>query len=92
MRRVAGVWRQYNDAGEMHVLEFANGRMVTELAGTVSPSWFFCCSITGWLREAGLAAGLKQTVANHIECRGRGRGRCVWHPRRSPDEPLPAPQ
>lgn len=89
MRRVAGVWRQYNDAGQMRVLEFANGRMVAELVGVTTPSWAFCCSITGWLAEAALAAGLKRTVVNHVECRARGYGRCVWNLRRDADEPLP---
>jgi predicted hydrocarbon binding protein len=89
MRRVAGVWRQYNDAGEMRVLEFANGRMVAELVGVVTPSWACCASISGWLAEAALAAGLKRTVVNHVECRSRGHGRCVWYLRRDADEPLP---
>jgi hypothetical protein len=89
MRRVAGVWRQYNDAGQMRVLEFANGRMVAELVGVTTPSWAFCCSITGWLAEAALAAGLKRTIVHHVECRSRGGGRCVWNLRRDADEPLP---
>jgi len=89
MRRVAGVWRQYNDAGQMRVLEFANGRMVAELVGVTTPSWAFCCSITGWLAEAALAAALKGTVVNHVECRSRGGGRCVWNLRRDTEEPLP---
>jgi predicted hydrocarbon binding protein len=89
LRRVAGVWRQYNDAGEMRVLEFGSGRMVAELVGVGTPSWGFCCSITGWLAEAALAAGLKRTVVKHVECRSRGAGRCVWHLRRDVDEPLP---
>jgi len=89
MRRVAGVWRQYNDAGEMRVLEFGSGRMVAELVGVGTPSWGFCCSITGWLAEAALAAGLKRTVANHVECRSRGFGRCVWNLRRDGGEALP---
>jgi hypothetical protein len=89
MRRVAGVWRQYNDAGEMRVLEFGNGRMVAELVGVWTPSWAFCCSITGWLAEAAIAAGLKRTVVNHVECRSRGGNRCVWNLRRDADEPLP---
>jgi hypothetical protein len=89
MRRVAGVWRQYNDAGQMRVLEFANGRMVAELVGVTTPSWAFCCSISGWLGEAAIAAGLKRTVVNHLECRSRGGARCVWSLRRDADEPLP---
>ena len=83
MRRVAGVWRQYNDAGEMRVLEFANGRMLTELAETRSPSWAFCASITGWLLEAALSAGLKGSTAAHVECRARAGARCLWSIRRA---------
>jgi hypothetical protein len=78
MRRVAGVWRQYNDEGDMQVLEFGNGRMVTELVGVDSPSWAFCASITGWLHEAALAAGLSQSAVSHTECRTSGGSRCVW--------------
>jgi predicted hydrocarbon binding protein len=88
MRRVAGVWRQYNDEGQMQILEFANGRMVAELVGVDTPSWAFCASITGWLREAAIAVGLKRVVANHIECKSRGANRCVWHVRRDSAEPL----
>jgi hypothetical protein len=78
MRRVAGVWRQYNTEGEMHVREFGNGRMIAELTGMTRPDWFLCCSITGWLYEAGVATGMKQLVASHSECRARGSARCIW--------------
>ncbi|HEY8039749.1 MAG TPA: hypothetical protein VIF15_08155 [Polyangiaceae bacterium] len=78
MRRVAGVWKQYNDEGQMLVQEFADGRMVAELVGTRSPSWVFCCSVTGWLHEAGAATGMKELVTKHDECRARGGGKCTW--------------
>ena len=78
MRRVAGVWRQYNDAGAMHVREFTAGRMNAELVGIPEPDWFICCSVTGWLREAGVTTGMKQLTAEHVECRSRGRERCLW--------------
>jgi hypothetical protein len=78
MRRVAGVWRQYNDEGEMIVREFTEGRMLSELVGLTSPNWVLCCSVTGWLHEAGLATGMKSLVTHHTECRDRGGARCVW--------------
>jgi hypothetical protein len=78
MRRVAGVWRQYNDEGEMRVLSFNDGEMHSELRGLLAPDWFFCCSITGWLHEAGVATGMKELVARHAYCRAKGEPRCLW--------------
>ncbi len=78
MRRVAGVWRQYNEKGDMVVREFVRGRMIAELEALPTPDWFICCSVTGWLREAGLATGMKRLAINHAECRARGKNRCVW--------------
>jgi hypothetical protein len=79
MRRVAGVWRQYNDEGEMVVREFDAGHMSAELVGLSDPNWVLCCSITGWLHEAGLATGMKRLVTTHVECRDRSKGmRCIW--------------
>ncbi len=42
MRRVAGVWSQYNDEGRMLVREFTSGLMVAELTGLEKPNWVFC--------------------------------------------------
>ena len=78
MRRVAGVWRQYNEEGDMVVREFVRGRMLAELAAVPQPDWYICCSVTGWLREAGLATGMKRLAINHAECRARGKGQCLW--------------
>jgi hypothetical protein len=78
MRRVAGVWRQYNEEGDMLVREFIHGRMHAELVGMKRPNWFLCCSITGWLHEAGRATGMKDLATTHTECRARGGARCMW--------------
>jgi hypothetical protein len=78
MRRVAGVWRQYNVAGEMLVLEFNPGRMVAELRAMPVTDWIVCASVTGWLGEAGIATGMKQLQTTHSECRGKGAARCLW--------------
>ena len=78
MRRVAGVWRQYNDEGEMIVREFVDRRMVTELTGVMKPDRYLCASITGWLHQAGLATGMKGLAIAHIECRADDAARCSW--------------
>jgi hypothetical protein len=78
MRRVAGVWRQYNEAGEMAVLEFNPGRMVAELRAMPVTDWIVCASVTGWLHEAGVATGMKHLQTMHSECRGKGAARCLW--------------
>jgi predicted hydrocarbon binding protein len=78
MRRVASVWKQFNDRGEMHVREFGGGHMIAELTGIPRPNWPVCCSVTGWLHEAGVATGMKALVTEHVECRARGGARCVW--------------
>jgi hypothetical protein len=78
MRRVAGVWRQYNEAGEMLVLGFDEGHMLAELRGMPTSDWFLCCSVTGWLNEAGLATGMKELVTQHSSCRANGEPRCLW--------------
>jgi hypothetical protein len=78
MRRVAGVWRQFNEEGEMIVREFVAGRMLAEQVGIARPSFAICCSITGWLHEAGIAVGMRVLSTTHTECRARGDRRCVW--------------
>jgi hypothetical protein len=89
MRRVAGVWRQFNDVGEMVVKEFSSGRMIAEMREFASPSWVFCCSVTGWLHEAGIATGMKQLVTQHLESCGRGAARCQWHLRWTTNRAIP---
>jgi hypothetical protein len=79
MRRVAGVWRQFNEEGEMLVQSFRDGAMDAELVEISRPEWIICCSVTGWLYEAGVATGMKQLVATHPECRARAGARCIWH-------------
>lgn len=91
MRRVAGVWRQFNDEGEMVVREFLPGRMVAEMQGFASPSWTFCCSVTGWLHEAGVATGMKHLATHHVECCARGASTCQWHLRWLRDGSTPPP-
>ena len=79
MRLVAAVWRQYNEEGAMVVEESHRGRMVAELVGMSKPSFSICCSVTGWLQEAGVATGMKRVATTHVECRARSGDKCIWH-------------
>jgi hypothetical protein len=78
MRRVAGVWRQYNEAGDMTVHELTTGGMRAELVGVPDPDWYICCSVTGWMLEAGHAMGMKRLFVHHAECRALGKAHCLW--------------
>jgi hypothetical protein len=91
MRRVTGIWRQYNEQGEMVVREFVSGRMLAELSGLPSPDWYLCSSITGWLHEAGLATGMRALSTKHLECRGRGEAHCYWELRWEGGRSAPPP-
>jgi hypothetical protein len=81
VRRAAGLWRQYNDEGEMRVLEFDESVARLEVAGMSTKSWTFCCAVTGWFREVATAAGIQSAVARHPQCRAKGAARCVWEVR-----------
>lgn len=91
MRRVARVWREHNEGGQMIVHDFVKGRMTAELADQPNPDWFLCCSVSGWLNEAGLATGMKGLVTRHVDCRGRGDARCTWELRWGVTESSPPP-
>ena len=81
LQRVAGLWRQFNDLGSMHLLAFEDQRVAIEVRGVDTPAWLFCCSITGWAREIVRSVGGEHPIAKHTECRARGASRCVWEVR-----------
>jgi hypothetical protein len=81
MKRAAGFWRQYNDEGEMKVLDIDESVARLEVVGMTTVSWTFCCAVTGWCREVAAAAGMQHAVARHVQCRAKGDARCVWEVR-----------
>lgn len=83
MRRIAGLWRQFNDEGTMVIHPFVGPKLDVEIRGIPTPNVFFCATITGWAREIAKSMGLAHTTARHVECRARGGARCVWHVRGS---------
>lgn len=78
MKRVAGLWRQFNDEGEMILLQIDDDVSRFELRGLVRPNWLFCCTITGWGAVTTELAGVDNPVVRHAECRAKGASRCIW--------------
>ncbi len=78
MRRVMGLWSQFNDEGEMRVLSFTEQGAEADLVGIRNPQWLFCCSVTGWARELAMTMGMESVTCKHVQCRGRGDARCLW--------------
>ncbi len=78
LRRVAGLWRQFNDEGEMlaHGIGERSGAM--EVVGIEKPNAVFCMVLTGWIREVALALGIQNPSPRHTQCRTRGDARCYW--------------
>ncbi|MBI5534323.1 MAG: hypothetical protein HY898_16485 [Deltaproteobacteria bacterium] len=81
IRRVASVWTQFNDEGELHMTRYEPGLMLLELQGAASPGKPFCGTICGWARELTSAVGFREPVARHIQCTASGASSCVWEVR-----------
>jgi hypothetical protein len=77
-RRVAGLWRQFNDEGQMlvHHLDEHTGSM--EVSGLTKPNATFCAVLTGWTRQVAVGLGIENPAVRHIECRARQAARCMW--------------
>lgn len=78
MRRIAQIWRQFNDEGEMLLVAFDERAATIEVTGVPQPQRLFCATLTGWAREVARAMGASNPVVRHTECRARGGKRCVW--------------
>jgi hypothetical protein len=78
MRRVAQLWRQFNDEGEMLITHFGDYSSGIEVRGLATSHWLFCCTLTGWAREVTYASGGVRTTVKHVECRAKGGARCIW--------------
>jgi hypothetical protein len=81
MKRVATLWRQFNDEGSMELLSMDRQSMQLEVRGVGEPHALFCASITGWCREVVRASGASNPVSKHVSCIARGQMRCVWEVR-----------
>jgi hypothetical protein len=86
MKRVAGIWDQYNDEGAMHVRHFDERSCSLELTGIAKTYPYYCSILTGWAREMAVGMGIANPVVRHAECRGRGDARCLWDIRWTPGQ------
>jgi hypothetical protein len=77
IQRVSSLWRQYNDAAELVLLDLRPGLCLLEIRGVPVPHWGFCTSLLGWADELALAFGWKNAMVRHPECRAEGDSRCI---------------
>jgi len=84
MRRVAGLWRQFNDEGELRVLHFEDRNVQLEMVGLPTPHRWLCASLNGWMVEVSRAVGLVSPTVRHSQCRAQGDARCIWEIRAVP--------
>jgi hypothetical protein len=85
LKRIASIWQQFNDEGEMTVATVKDGCVELEVRGVGQADYLFCCVLTGWMRQVSISAGRPRARIEHYECRGRGDTRCRW---RAEFEPL----
>lgn len=81
MKRIASLWRQFNDEEEMSLISFDDRRGQVEVRGIVRPRESFCRLLTGWCIEVTTTLGAQNTAGQHVSCRCRGEARCVWEVR-----------
>ena len=77
LKRASALWRQYNDRGELRLIELSPGLCRLEVFGVPRPHWGFCMSLLGWSDELARAVGWKNPSVTHPECRAEGQQRCV---------------
>jgi len=81
MRRIASLWRQFNEKGDF-VLISADERAVRfEIAGLPEVYPLLCASIVGWSRAVATAIGVEAPIARHTSCRARGGAKCLFEVR-----------
>jgi signal transduction histidine kinase len=78
LRRIASLWSQFNDQGEMRILSIDERQAHIELVGLPDPNELFCATITGWCEVIGDAVGFDRPRSEHTHCRARGDEACVW--------------
>ncbi len=83
MKRIAGLWSQFNDQGSMLLLVIGEDMVRLEVTGVPRPNATFCSILTGWCHEVAIALGVPDPVARHVECRTRHAKRCIWEVRGS---------
>ena len=87
LRRVASLWQQFNDEGQMLVNTLEEHASSVELTGLKTPNATFCAVLTGWTRQVATSLGARKPAVRHAQCRARGDTRCLWDIRWSAIDP-----
>jgi len=88
MRRIANLWRQYNDEGELLLIAASERLVQFEIRDLQQTYPFLCPMITGWAGEVAEAIGVEVPIARHSSCRTRGAPSCTWTVQASGGKPL----
>jgi hypothetical protein len=90
MRKAAGLWRQFNDCGDLVLCSIDEKHVLLELRGLPRPHELLCESLSGWMQVVAEAVGARGAQVVHRECRLRGAARCLyridWDVKRAKDE------
>jgi hypothetical protein len=89
MKRAAGLWRQFNDEGEMELKELGENVARFELRRAPVLDPVFCAVINGWCREVALGVGAIAPLSKHVSCASRGDALCAWEIRFARTLPTP---
>jgi hypothetical protein len=91
MKRAAGLWRQFNDEGQMELKHLGDNVARFELGKIEGLDPAFCAVVTGWCREVALAVGAVAPQAKHVDCVWRTGAICAWEVRFARVDPKAAP-
>jgi hypothetical protein len=90
MRKAAGLWRQYNECGDLLLCNIDSQQVLLELRGLPRPHELLCESLSGWMQVVAEAIGARGAHTVHPTCRLRGAARCLhridWDVKRAKDE------
>jgi hypothetical protein len=86
MKRIVGLWQQFNDEGTMELLHMGPDNARIEVKGIREPQATLCRILTGWAVEIAIGLGGKLVTGSHPECRALGGRRCIWEVRGRVDE------
>lgn len=78
LRKISGLWTQFNEQGAMHLRHFDERKVTIELEGVPDPHRLLCASVTGWVQVVSEAVGAAGARSEHRVCRARGHQRCLY--------------
>ncbi len=77
--KVAQLWRQYYDVGELVVLTNRPGYLELELRDFPIQKDLYCTALCGYMQKTVELTNCKNGRVEHPSCRSRGDERCIYH-------------